>query len=177
MLSVPLARFLLLSFSEGCDLPRSRRNADALGVIGVEVMTVTWFQLSWLHEISQSALAAAVVTLGVVILLELRSIKLLKRSVDNNLGRVFEQLDLLRLEQQPEQGARRDGAPARAPAHTGGSVATPAAAGNAYTAAAALASTGMRAEEIAQRCGLAAGEARLLASLAAARTRNQRAGA
>jgi hypothetical protein len=140
-------------------------------------MTVTWFQLSWLHEISQSALAAAVVTLGVVILLELRSIKLLKRSMDNNLGRVFEQLDLLRLEQQPEDGAQRDSAAARAPAHAGGPVAAPAAAGNAYTAAAALASTGMRAEEIAQRCGLAAGEARLLASLAAARTRNQRASA
>jgi hypothetical protein len=138
-------------------------------------MTVTWFQLSWLHEISQSALAAAVVTLGLVILLELRSIKHLRRSVDNNLGRVFEQLDLLRLEQQPEAGLQRNGAPARPSEHAASQTAAPAAAGNAYTAAAALASTGMRAEEIAQRCGLAAGEARLLASLAAARTRNQRA--
>ncbi|HWW20246.1 MAG TPA: DUF2802 domain-containing protein [Steroidobacteraceae bacterium] len=137
-------------------------------------MTMTWFQLSWLHEISQSALAAAVVTLGLVILLELRSIKLLRRSIDNSLGRVFEQLDLLRFEQQPvatdavAAPAARNATPVLSnvgPAAT----ATAPAAGNPYVAAAALASTGMKAEEIAQRCGLAAGEARLLASLAAAR--------
>ena len=136
-------------------------------------MTLNWFQLSWLHEISQSALAAAVVTLGLVILLELRSIKLLRRSVDNSMGRVFEQLDLLRFDQQPDethcaQGASvtRAGMPAGA---ASAPVAAAPAAGNAYAAAATLASTGMRAEEIAQRCGLGAGEARLLASLAAAR--------
>ena len=120
-------------------------------------MTISWFQPSWLHEISQSALAAAVVALGLVILLELRSIKLLRRSMDSNLGRVFEQLDLMRFEHPPP-------APAAASAPT-----TDTATGNAYTAAAALASSGMQPEEIAQRCGLAAGEARLLASLAAAR--------
>jgi hypothetical protein len=136
-------------------------------------MTLNWFQLSWLHEISQSALAAAVVTLGLVILLELRSIKLLRRSVDNSMGRVFEQLDLLRFDQQPDEthcaqaaSVTRAGMPAGA---ASAPVAAAPAAGNAYAAAATLASTGMRAEEIAQRCGLAAGEARLLASLAAAR--------
>jgi hypothetical protein len=138
-------------------------------------MTVTWFQLSWLHEISQSALAAAVVTLGLVILLELRSIKLLKRSMDNNLGRVFEQLDLLRLEQQIEAAGPPPSVPVRTVAPAAAAAAAPPAAGNAYTAAAALASTGMRPEEIAQRCGLAAGEARLLASLAAARGGSRRA--
>jgi hypothetical protein len=135
-------------------------------------MTVTWFQLSWLHELSQSALAAAVAILGLVILLELRSIKLLRRSMDNSMGRVFEQLDLMRFDH-----TAADDVPARSSAGSKPSPATvttmPAtaapAAGNAYAAAAALASTGMRAEEIAQRCGLAAGEARLLASLAAAR--------
>ena len=137
-------------------------------------MTMTWFQVSWLHEISQSALAIAVVTLGLVILLELRSIRHLRRSVDNNLGRVFEQLDLLRFEHPPEEIAKpRTSAPARppagAPVHTAAAPAAPPVAGNAYIAAATLASTGMRPEEIAQRCGLAAGEARLLAALAAAR--------
>jgi hypothetical protein len=142
-------------------------------------MTVTWFQLSWLHEISQSALAAAVVTLGLVILLELRSIKVLKRSMDNNLGRVFEQLDLLRFEQQPEERDSRERAlPVRkATAATATLPSAPPAAGNAYVAAATLASTGMRPEEIAQRCGLAAGEARLLTALAAARGGSRRANA
>ena len=45
-----------------------------------------------LHDVSQTALAAAVLTLGLVILLELRSFARLRRSVDINLGRVFEQL-------------------------------------------------------------------------------------
>ena len=134
-------------------------------------MTLNWFQLSWLHEISQSALAAAVVTLGLVILLELRSIKLLRRSVDNSMGRVFEQLDLLRFDQQSETDtAQPSVVRAAMPASAASApVAAAPAAGNAYAAAAALASTGMRPEEIAQRCGLGAGEARLLASLAAAR--------
>ncbi len=57
-------------------------------------------QLHWVHEISQGALAAAVATLGVVILLELRSIARLRRAVDGHLSRLFEQLDLLRFESQ-----------------------------------------------------------------------------
>jgi hypothetical protein len=51
-----------------------------------------------LHDISQTALAGAVLTLGLVILLELRSFTRLRRSVDINLGRVFEQLEMLRAE-------------------------------------------------------------------------------
>jgi len=53
-----------------------------------------------LHDISVSALAAAVATLGVVIMLELRSVLKLRQVVDGNLARVFEQLDLLRFENQ-----------------------------------------------------------------------------
>src|SRR5665213_4265181 len=56
--------------------------------------------VTWLHDVSQSALAAAVLTLGVVILLELRSVLRLRHAVDSNLARVFEQLDLLRFENQ-----------------------------------------------------------------------------
>src|ERR1700727_369666 len=51
-----------------------------------------------LHDVSQTALAAAVLTLGLVMLLELRSFNRLRRSVDINLGRVFEQLEMLRAE-------------------------------------------------------------------------------
>ena len=136
-------------------------------------MTLPWLQLVWVREISQSALAAAVGILGVVILLELRSIKMLRRALDAQLGRVFEQLDLMRFEnQQPVRVDSR--APqvnaGEAPA-AGASSAGPSLGGNAYAAAAALASTGMSSEEIAQRCGLGTGEARLLASMAAARSR------
>jgi hypothetical protein len=143
-------------------------------------VTVSWLQMTWLHEISQSALAAAVLTLGLVILLELRSIRLLRRSMDSHLGRVFEQLDLLRFEHPPIEAGSQS--PPRAQSSRPVLAAVPAAAnpnpppaltGNAYAAAAALASTGMKPEEIAQRCGLAAGEARLLASLATARAGRQ----
>jgi hypothetical protein len=139
-------------------------------------VTLTWLQIGWLHEISQSALAAAVAILGAVILLELQSIKSLRRSLDAQLNRVFEQLDLLRFEnQQPPQPADSH-APvlsARAEPPSTVTAAAALAGGNAYAAAAALASTGMRAEELAQRCGLAAGEARLLVSLAAAKSRRE----
>jgi hypothetical protein len=141
----------------------------------VVIVTLTWLQLGWVQEISQSALAVAVAILGAVILLELRSIKLLRRAFDTQLGRVFEQLDLMRFEsQQPADADSRVAQPA-APGQPASQSAVPSphAGGNAYAAAAALASSGMRAEEIAQRCGLAAGEARLLASLAAARSRRE----
>jgi hypothetical protein len=51
-----------------------------------------------LHDVSQTALAAAVFTLGLVMLLEMRSFNRVRRSVDINLGRVFEQLEMLRAE-------------------------------------------------------------------------------
>jgi len=132
-------------------------------------MIVTWLQMNWLHEISQSALAAAVVILGVVIMLELRSIKLLKRAMDVHLGRVFEQLDLLRFEKQPIEVKSTEGNSPPGALPLTAATSSSSTAGNAYAAAAALASTGMLPEEIARRCGLAAGEARLLVSLAAAR--------
>src|ERR1700722_15831672 len=115
-------------------------------------MTVTWLQMNWLHEISQSALAAAIVILGVVILLELRSIKLLKRAMEAHLGRVFEQLDLLRFEKQPiEVESTASNSPSATLPLTAAT--SPSTAGNAYAAAAALAATGMPPEEIARRCG------------------------
>ena len=52
------------------------------------------------HDISVSVLAAAVAALGVVIMLELRSVLKLRQIVDGNLARIFEQLDLLRFESQ-----------------------------------------------------------------------------
>ncbi|MFI4869807.1 MAG: DUF2802 domain-containing protein [Steroidobacterales bacterium] len=135
-----------------------------------------------LHEVSQTALAAAVLTLGLVILLELRSIVRLRRTMDAGLARVFEQLDLVRLDAQQSLEAQAHvcvapapvgppapALPAERPAAEDLAAQPPGI--NAYTSAATLASHGLRPEEIATRCGLPAGEARLLASMASARKR------
>jgi len=139
-----------------------------------------------LHEVSQTALAAAVLTLGLVILLELRAIARLRRSMDSGLARIFEQLDLVRSDTQQSLEAQTYAGIAPAPAAppvcappAGRPVAedpvAQAPATNVYTSAATLASHGLRPEEIATRCGLPAGEARLLASLASARKRRAQA--
>jgi hypothetical protein len=160
-----------------------------------------------LHDVSQTALAAAVLTLGLVMLLELRSFNRLRRSVDINLGRVFEQLEMLRAESRTmlEAQARAAAAappavvssgavagerqmmerPLTAPAPIERPVAEPTALdfivappinSDAYLSASALAAHGLAPAEIAARCGLPAGEARLLASLASARMRRDQAG-
>ena len=156
-----------------------------------------------LHDVSQTALAAAVLTLGLVMLLELRSFNRLRRSVDINLGRVFEQLEMLRaesrtmLEAQAQAQAAAAALPAMvpsarilerpltAPAPIARPVAEPTALdfvvappinSDAYLSASALAAHGLAPAEIAARCGLPAGEARLLASLASARMRRDQAG-
>ncbi len=51
-----------------------------------------------IHDVSLAALAAAVVTLGCVMLLELRALAALRRNVDVHLARLFEQLDLIRFD-------------------------------------------------------------------------------
>jgi hypothetical protein len=132
--------------------------------------------VTWLHDASQAALAAAVMTLGLVILLELRAIVRLRRAVDCNLARVFEQLDLLRFEnQQLIEGQTYSAAPGAMRTAAGSSAAAaPSAASAPSTAAArptvrpasAAADSGATAPSPA---ALPAGEARLLATLAAAR--------
>ena len=107
----------------------------------------------WIHEISQSALAAAVATLGLVIVLELRSISRLRRAVDGHLTRVFEQLDLLRFESQQLLEAQ-----GRTPAPS-------------VPTATAPAPAPVNALAAYHPPALAGGEARLLAALTAARAR------
>jgi hypothetical protein len=164
-----------------------------------------------LHDVSQTALAAAVLTLGLVMLLELRSFNRLRRSVDINLGRVFEQLEMLRAESRkmldaqavaqaqaqaaallappvvasarPLAGERQTierplaaAAPIERPAVDSTAldfVVAPPIDNDAYLNANTLAARGLTPEEITARCGLPAGEARLLASLASARGRRE----
>jgi hypothetical protein len=126
-----------------------------------------------MHEISLGALAAAVLAMGLVMLLELRSIARLRRAVDGNLQRVFEQLDLLRFEsQQLIEGqalAAHAGHSPQAAAAGGRAAGAETAGGGAAAPAVAGGSTLAEA-----RPALGAGEARLLASLAAARARRDR---
>lgn len=134
-------------------------------------MIVNWMQMQWnavqlhwvrVHEISQSALALAVVILGVVILLELASIARLRRTVDVQMQRLFEQLDLLRGDNLQFMEAQR--VPVRAaPAAAETRAARPGTAVAAFTAAAPRAAAAVPA--------LGSGEARLLAALTAARAR------
>jgi hypothetical protein len=159
----------------------------------------------WLHDVSQTALAGAVVTLGVVILLELRSFKRLRRSVDINLGRVFEQLEMLRAEsrqmlevqekaqalaQQAAARAAAQAAPARRAAAQGEMIERPLALPESerpvieptavdFLVAPPIVNPAYEnaGAPIAARSGLPAGEARLLASLAAARARRDQAAA
>ena len=122
------------------------------------------------HDISVSALAAAVVPLGVVILLELRSVLKLRHAVDNSLARVFEQLDLLRFEsQQLIEGQQLIEARAQAGA-----------ASTAWRAEAAVRTQGqaqIQAGDTRAAAPATAGEARLLSSLAQARARREASGA
>lgn len=152
----------------------------------------------WLHvrDVSVSALAAAVLTLGVVLLMELRCVVRLRHSMDSNLARVFEQLDLLRFETQQllegQQLARtsQPALPAVAAAAASAPVTSNPAAGAmsraapvataATTAATAVATAGAAIPVAVDLSGAApgrvsAGEARLLSSLAQARARRAQA--
>jgi hypothetical protein len=159
-----------------------------------------------LHDVSVTALAAAVLILGLVMLLEIHCFSRLRRMVDINLSRVFEQLELLRAESRQMLEAQAQAvlrvAPVAAPAKPVlverqtlerplavpptleraaieptalDFVVAPPIDTNAYQSASTLAAHGAKPEEIAARSGLPAGEARLLASLAAARARRDEA--
>jgi hypothetical protein len=127
--------------------------------------------VAWVHELSLTALAAAVVTLGLVMLLELRSLARLRRSVDASLARVFEQLDLLRSDQAQllESQVPR----AQSPAPPTVRPPNPPVAASNWNAAARIAEE-LRAAAARSSAPLAAGEARLMASLAQERTRRAR---
>ena len=88
-----------------------------------------------------------------------------------DLQRVFEQLDLMRLDAQ-EQLARAPTVLPLASAPRGAAAAAPGAAEIVnYRTAARLAECGTSMREIAERCGLVSGEARVLVALQQARAR------
>jgi hypothetical protein len=155
--------------------------------------------MHWLmnHDWTQIALAGAILALGLVVALEVQAFARLRREVTRDLARIFEQLDLVRFETQQlhESQVRPSSAPVallrptsapvsslrplernaqRAPGERGilapAAAAAPAARDN-YSDAARMAADGAEAREIAEKCGLASGEARILVGLQAARSR------
>lgn len=110
----------------------------------------------------QPALAGAILLLGVVLALELRSVARLRRSLNHDMARLFEQLDLVRFDSQQ----LADAAPtvsAALPVVQPLPVALPPGAN--YAAALQLAADGADPEELVARCGMSRGEARILASM------------
>jgi hypothetical protein len=160
-----------------------------------------WMQWILTHDWTQFALAGSVAMLGVVVALEIRAFGRLRHDVTRDLARIFEQLDLVRFETQQlresaprETAARPVAAPVaalrpverstprppadrmtqRAPGERGILAAAPELAPqsrDSYSEAARMAADGAQAQEIAAKCGLAAGEARILVGLQAARSR------
>jgi hypothetical protein len=137
-----------------------------------------------IHDLSESALAAAVLALGLVMLLELRSLGRLRNTVARDLSRVFEQLDLLRFDSQQlievQTAPASTSSPSPTPPQSAAAVRArpaPIATDNAADLAriSRLAAEGVAVKEIADRCSLPAGEARLLLALQSAQAR--RAGA
>jgi hypothetical protein len=146
------------------------------------------------HDWTQLALASSVAMLGIVVALEIRAFTRLRHEVARDLARIFEQLDLVRFETQqlrelqpraaavPVATLRTGSAPRapierpapRAPGERGILAAAPDLAPqsrDSYSEAARMAADGAQAPEIAAKCGLAAGEARILVGLQAARSR------
>jgi hypothetical protein len=127
------------------------------------------------YDWSEAALAAAILApaLVLVLVLELRSTQRFRRQVGQDLARIFEQLDLVRfenqqlLEQRPAEATRPPTAvPVVVPAPDRGA--------SDYGIAARLAAAGAGPKEISARAGLATGEARVLAALQSARAQRAR---
>ena len=115
-----------------------------------------------------SAVAVGITLCGAIsVALQVRRTR---RRVLGSLERVFEQLDLLRLDAQPlpvaDVPARHSPAPVQAlPVAPAPRVVAPPAELADYQAAARLAAHGAPLAEIAERCGVVAGEARVLQAL------------
>jgi len=107
--------------------------------------------------------------LGATTLLHYAQLRGVRLRTARALERIFEQLDLLRLDALEHASA----APAPRPARSEGRVLTDAGSTNSvdYRAATRLAERGTPIQEIAERCGLVSGEARVLLALQQARDR------
>jgi hypothetical protein len=125
------------------------------------------------YDWSEAALVAAVLALTLTVALVLRSTQRLRRLMGQELARIFEQLDLVRFENQ-QLLEQRPVEATRLPATVPVVVPAPDRGASDYGIAARLAAAGAGAEEISARAGLATGEARVLAALQNARVQRAR---
>jgi hypothetical protein len=123
----------------------------------------------WITILS-AALPASLLLLGLCMLVLSFALRRGHRAHRAELARIFEQLDLLRFDAQ--QAAAAPLAAPAAPAASGVQAAPDLVGGAGdYYAAAQLAARGSSAAEIANRCGIVNGEARVLVALQQARAR------
>ena len=126
--------------------------------------------------INTTMVLAALVALMLPLMMQVRR---LRRQSERDLQRIFEQLDLMRLDAQEQlaEACVRTSVPtlpqrAASVQEVRGTPVAPGGAGTVdYRAAARLAERGTSIREIAARCGLASGEARVLVALKQARAR------
>ena len=109
-------------------------------------------------DYTQAALCAAALIASIALLSQWRAFRRMREVVQRDLARIFEQVDLLRLDNQQELVADRTAIaqPVRLAA---------ADASLGYAAALELASCGANEAEIMARCGLSAPEARILVAM------------
>ena len=120
------------------------------------------------------ALPASLLLLSASLLLLTRALARQPHALRGELARIFEQLDLLRFDAQQPLAPAAPAAAAPLPASAAPAAAAATAAdhgGSDYYAAAQLAAGGSSAADIAGRCGIVNGEARVLVALQQARAR------
>jgi hypothetical protein len=106
----------------------------------------------------QAALLGAALITILALLSQWRILRRMRQAMQRDLARIFEQVDLLRLDSQQSMDLEAAPAPAFA-------AAPPADAGLSYAAALELASRGADENEITARCGLSGAEARILVAM------------
>ena len=120
-------------------------------------------------DFNQAALLAAVLIISIALLSQWRAVRRMSRVMQRDLERIFEQVDLLRLDSQQDlaiESVPTPAQPARVPV---------ADSALGYAAALELAAQGADEAEITTRCGLSAPEARRARAVTCTDARQRRA--
>lgn len=128
-------------------------------------MHVTEFTGPAMIEAAVAIAIFATMAFVVAPLLLWSSLRRLRARVTRDLDRIFEAVDLVRLEQQQIAAALASGAGAPPRAAAARSPAARPAAREDYESALELAAAGVNPDEIVERCGLRASEARILVAM------------
>ena len=116
-------------------------------------------------DTTQLALCAAISIAALALLSQWRATVRMRKVVQRDLARIFEQVDLLRLDGQREPDIASIPTIGAAAMPAAAPVAAPVDTGMGYAAALELAARGADEPEIATRCGLSSPEARILVAM------------